>query len=146
MLVKVGISTSDKKSVGKNFNTVMQVDCIIKDKTTILNPVFVLTYNKELTTCNYAYVEELGRYYYLGNAVIGMDGSMEIPAMVDVLMSWQSYILNLKCIIERQEKVFSPYIFDGELLTRCDKVQETVNVGTVGIDNNLRYYLVTTGG
>lgn len=146
MLVKFGISTSDRRTVQKNFNVTTALECSIKDKTTILRPTFVLAYSKELTQCNYAYVEELGRYYYLGNPVIGMDGTVELPAEVDVLMSWRNYILNLKCIIKRQEKVFSPYIFDGELLTRCDKVQETVNVGTVGIDNNLRYYLVTTGG
>lgn len=138
-------TSDDRRVVSKNLQLVMQTDIIVKDKTTVTEPILWLVYDKNVVTSNYVYIPDWDRYYYC-KFEVGEDNSMLVYCEVDVLMSFRPYILNLYCVIERQEFNYNPYIFDGELLTRCDKTIITQNIGQVGIDNTIRYYLTTTGG
>ena len=141
-----GVSSDDRRVVSKTFINYFSAVIQIKEQTSIMNPVIWLKYDPTIYRCNYVYIDTLQRYYYIRDVQIGYDQTMNVFLEEDVLMSWRAYILNLYCLIERQEFNYSPYIVDPELLTRCDKVQSIHNVGVVGLDNNLRYYLVTTGG
>lgn len=141
-----GTCSDDRRVVNKKFIVQFTVSINLKEDTGIMEPQIWMTYNTDIYRCNYCYIDTLQRYYFIRDVILGIDQTMTVVVEEDVLMSWRPYILNLYCLIERQEFNYSPYIFDGELLTRCDKVQSIHNVGVVGLDNNLRYYLVTTGG
>lgn len=138
--------TSDERAVTKDFSISKKATIVLKEQTSILNPIITLAYDESLLNCNYCYIKQLKRYYYIKNIVIGYNQALEMELYIDVLMSWKSYILSLNCFIQRQEYNYNPYFVDGELLTRADKTQIIQNVGSVGGDNTIRYYLTTTGG
>lgn len=141
-----GTCSDDTKVVSKTFNASFTATCTIKEETELRNPTIWIGYNAAIYACNYCYVDLFQRYYYIADIQVGYDQTMNIYLREDVLMSWRSYILNLSALIYRQENVYQTYIIDPEILTRCDKVQQLIDVGEVGLENNLRYYLVTTGG
>ncbi len=139
-------NSSDKNVLTKDIAEVLTVDFKFKNNSSILRPLLLLKYNATILTCNYCYIDVTDRYYYIADTVVTNNSTLELTLNVDVLMSYRSYILNLYCLIDRQEYNYNPYIVDTELLTRADKTIITDNVGQVGVDNVIRYYLTTTGG
>lgn len=87
----------------------------IYDNVNIINPVFIINYNTSFLNCNYCYVNELNRYYYVD---ISLDSAkrMILNCAVDVLMSFKNDILNSDCTVIRSESIGKPtYIIDDKL-------------------------------
>lgn len=139
-------NSSDKNVLTKDITEVLTVDFKFKNSSSILRPLLYVKYNATILTCNYCYIDVTDRYYYIVDTIVTNNSTLELTLDVDVLMSYRNYILNLYCLIDRQEFNYNPYIVDTELLTRADKTIITDNVGQVGVDNVIRYYLTTTGG
>lgn len=78
----------------------------------ISTPVFRLKYNNNIKGINYAYVPELARYYFVGDSTLESGNTMIIPCECDVLMSFRSDIVNLKCVCLRNQHKFNEYITD----------------------------------
>ena len=119
----------------------------IKDDTSIISPSIILSYKKisTLKKCNYLYIPSMGRYYYVNDIVLKQGGMYELKCHVDVLMTYKGDIKNITTLILRQENVNNPYIEDGQLLVRANRVYEKHTIGKVG-DGTDHYYLTVNGG
>lgn len=77
------------------------------DQLDIENPSFIVNYSAALLACNYVYVSDYGRFYFVkvrtkpGNELI-------IECKSDPLMSFRSAILNCDCMAMRAESFGAP--------------------------------------
>ena len=87
----------------------------------VLNPVIQITPTATSTTakilsqCNYLYIQELSRYYYVVNITCVGNNLFELECRVDVLMSWKTAILAQNVIVSRNETDYQLYLDDTVL-------------------------------
>lgn len=102
--------TNERNALTKSITTVTTLTGDLRKDCDILNPVITIeipagvSQSDILANCNYAYIEDFGRYYFI-NGIKGVAPSVvELSMHVDVLQSWNSQINAQTCIIARQEK------------------------------------------
>ena len=108
-----------------------------KEDTSIINPVFTVKVASSSVTdydfnnCNYCYIDELKRYYFIKDIVIIAQGTFRIFCHVDVLMSNKADIQSSGslCVISRSETLFN--------------AKQPCNVGTILNQYNYRMYCLT---
>lgn len=110
---------SDTNVVDKD---ITQIGAVItgtlRDDCSVINPVIMfegLT-SEQLTKCNYAYIEEFGRYYFINNITF-KNQLYELSMHVDVLMTYKDGIRNNSAVISRQEHSYNLYLQDGVFKT-----------------------------
>lgn len=105
-------NNSDNKVLNKDLNRIINdIPIILKDDTDLLNPTFILDYSQFIYSCNYVYIPELYRYYYIDNIIYSQQ-RVYIECHTDVLMTYRTEILNLQCIIKRQQYKYNLYLND----------------------------------
>ena len=115
MTIKLYTNHSDKivvdksiTQIGSDMTGTLRADC------SIIDPVIKVESNvgSNLTSCNYAYISEFGRYYYINNIVCS-GNLFELQMHVDVLMTYKSGIRSNNAVVSRQEKQYNLYLQDG---------------------------------
>lgn len=102
--------TNERNAVSKDVTAITTLSGDLKNECDIIDPVIqieipagtpqaTLVYN-----CNYAYIADFGRYYFITGIKGIAKGIIEISLHVDVLYSWKTQILAQSCIVARQEK------------------------------------------
>lgn len=86
--------------VDKTLGIPVSKTAVIKDTLDVLNPVFELDYDSSILSCNYMYVQDLGRYYFINNIEI-INHVITITGHVDVLKTYSSQIKAGKCTATR---------------------------------------------
>lgn len=86
--------------VDKTLGTPVSKTAVIKDILDVLNPVFELDYDSSILSCNYMYVQDLGRYYFINNIEI-INHVITITGHVDVLKTYSAQIKAGKCTATR---------------------------------------------
>lgn len=103
------------KSYGASF------DCLLKDNTSFVSPVFLVkldapTVFKELPNYlifNYTNALDGARYYFINDIVSVSNGLYELYCTFDPLTTFKDYVINnLKCVVERAEYEYNPYLDD----------------------------------
>ena len=89
------------------------ITVIFKEPENKGEPTLELAYNADFVNANYCYIEELEHYYYLSEPVIGKQ-RMIFTCKSDLLMTYKDEILNLDCIIARQENEYNAYLNDDK--------------------------------
>lgn len=115
MTIKLFNNLSDKIVVDKNITQIgndlsgtLRADC------SVIDPVIAVENlnASDIPGCNYAYIPEFARYYYINNIVCS--GKLfELHMHVDVLMSYRSDIRSNNAVVSRQEKQYNLYLQDG---------------------------------
>ena len=89
-------------------------------------------YSNATPSFNYVYIPKFSRYYYV-TAITNISNTLwRIDLKCDVLMSFKNDILNLYCVIARQENAYNDNLIDDKLLQENG---ETVTY--VPIPNNI---------
>lgn len=116
------------------------------NETSIMKPTIMIEL-PTMTPYNYAYIPELGRYYFIAEATNVRTNLWRVNCTVDVLMSFKNEILNLKAIVEKQESetVSNRYLDDGSYITENKTFIETINFPN-GFNEQPEYILITAGG
>lgn len=78
-------------------------------------------YLSNFLNCNYAYIQEFGRYYFITDRISYNNSLWSIPMHVDVLMSFKEAIGNTKAFVSRNEFTYDPFIKDELLPCQYDK-------------------------
>lgn len=119
MTIKFYNNLSDKVVVDKNITQIgSDMTGTLRDDCSIVDPVIKVEgiVGSNLTSCNYAYIEEFGRYYYITNIVCS--GKLfEVHMHVDVLMTYKNGIRSNSAVISRQENNYNLYLQDGVFKT-----------------------------
>lgn len=141
-------TSADKRYLSKSTNLVKKVTCKIKEGTSIINPTVIIgkMSASSIKKCNYAYISDFGRYYFITDIIETTASQLEISMHVDVLKTYASQIRSISTLILRQENVYSPYYEDKEALVRVNRFREKKNIGTVGGADTNYYLTVNNGG
>lgn len=97
---------------------------------------------------NYCYIEELGHYYYMSEPVMSHQRIIYILTS-DLLMTYKDDILDLTCIIARQEHKFNTYLKDDRLPVRANRDVTTITFDSCFVDPEEEYeqlIMVVNGG
>lgn len=148
MTLELMNTSADKRYLSKSTSLVKKVTCKIKEGTSIINPTIIIgkMSAKSIRKCNYAYISDFGRYYFINDIIETTANQLEISMHVDVLKTYASQIRSISTLILRQENVFSPYYEDKEALVRVNRFREKKNIGTVGGSDTSYYLTVNNGG
>ena len=74
----------------------------LKEPSSITDPRLILVYNKSYLSCNYLYIQDFHRYYFINNINVLPGGRLEITAHVDVLYTYSKQILSSGAFVERK--------------------------------------------
>lgn len=119
MTIKLYKNLSDKVVVDKSITQVgSDITGTLREGCSVIDPVikFESTVGSHLTDCNYAYITEFGRYYYINN-IICTGKLFEVHMHVDVLMTYKDGIRENSAVISRQERNYNLYLQDGVFKT-----------------------------
>lgn len=88
------------------------VNIIFKANTDKGSATLELSYNENIfENANYCYLPDFGYYYYMSEPVLSQQRII-YTLLTDLLMTFKSDILNLGCIISRQENNYNAYLND----------------------------------
>lgn len=126
MSFQIGLYTmySDKTEVVKQKELIIALDGVLKDNTSIVDPVILVTTNiSTLAECNYMSIPSFNREYFVTDLVSVRNNLTEIHAHCDVLSSFWDYIKTNEAITYRQEQSNNLYLDDGDF-----KVYQNPNI------------------
>ena len=99
----------------------------LKDRCSMLDPVITIE-NSSVPDYNYAYIPEFNRYYFITEITSVRNNLWRISLKVDVLESFKTDILNLNCIVDKQQnQSYSNNIDDGSYINKADSFIEIAN-------------------
>ena len=154
-------SKAEKNKVDKtNDITLFQtLEGTLREGVNILNPIVKIEYN-DFFTCNYAYIPQFNRYYFIEDVKSVSKNIWDVHLKVDVLMSYKDDILRQFALVDRNQYEFNVNIEDNqrsykkepeyeyiEIPNSIFDVTTTGNVGTWNerIDTALRFVLTVVG-
>lgn len=143
MTITIGVYTGAKNSVKKKYTVKHKyTDCSLKGTTSVRFPTIIIHTStsgvKNLTSddnkCNYMYIAEFGRYYYINDIRSIRSTILEIDAVSDPLKSFWSGTGSLKGIKDNigyidktaTTSIRSKYLDDGSF-----RAYSTPNISTV---------------
>ena len=117
MTIKLYKNLTDKNHLDKDITQIgPDITGHLRNDCSIVDPIVLLELNVDLTNCNYAYITEFGRYYFINNIVI--KGKLyEVKMHVDVLSTYKDVIRSNTAIVSRQANNYNLYLQDGVIKT-----------------------------
>lgn len=107
-------NNSAKEQLDKELSVLRTVSGTLKESTSIINPIIKIECDlSDFTRCNYMYIPEFNRYYFVTNINSVYDGLVEFSGHVDVLTTYKDEIRRNNAIIKRQENLWNLYLNDG---------------------------------
>lgn len=144
MYITLYRNSSDNRTLRKSLTQVSTpLSCDIYGSESIITPRFILEYVG--VEANYCYVAELNRYYYIRDIVLAPGGQRILMCEVDVLMSNIDEILNLNCLVLRQENetLCNKYLVDNRMIANVNKEEVVESFGETVITNPSTCFLLT---
>lgn len=149
LIFKKNLSPVEKLT--KSFdNDVASFDVVMKDKTDVFQPTFIIQTDKVLWNFNYIDGSSFsGRQYFITDIrSIGYQ-RYEVDAKTDVLSTWASEIKANSAVIRRQEKTFNLYLDDPDFhvynYEKIQTLQFPISTAADRFRKDLQYILVTNG-
>lgn len=108
-------NASPKNALTKELTDVRTVSAVLKDETTVTDPVFVLggLLPGEVADINYVTVTTLHRSYFVTGVRSIRNNVWEISCHVDVLSTYAEEIKTQTAVVHRQENAWNLYLDDG---------------------------------
>ena len=144
MEIKFYKNLSEKNKIGKVLHNELSLNGNLREESSIINPT-ILVEHSNLTVYNYAYIPEFKRYYFISEMSSVRNGLWRVSLSVDVLESYKTDILNLSCIVDKQQnQSYNNYIDDGSYVNRADSFIEIANYQN-GFNADGEFILLTAG-
>lgn len=110
------VNSSEKNKVDKTLTLITTLSGVLKESTSIIDPVIVIEGDlTAFTGCNYMQIETFGRSYFVNNIRSISNGLIEISAHVDVLSTYKNAIRKNQAILRKQQNTWNLYLNDGSL-------------------------------
>ena len=140
-------NNSEDYALTKSLSTQLTLsNCVFKEDSSVENPNIVISTSTDITECNYMYIEDLHRYYFIREIGVVRAGVYYIRGHVDVLSTYASEIKACNAIISRQENLYNMYLDDPEFKTLNKSEVVTKRFSSGGFTKNMSYILVVAGG
>lgn len=124
--------SDDNRKINKNLNGGITFDCKYKSSVSVINPVYIISYENVLNY-NYLHDDFTGRYYYIDNIVMLPSGVAELHCTVDVLKTYAYSILSTTQLIVRsadtsKSEVSNSMVADNLRLLKPSSIFENVQI------------------
>ena len=142
-----GYCTDDQRKLHKNPTFIHTAICDIHEPTNIMNPTLTVATKSDYLSCNYVYIPEWERYYYITSITAIAGNMMIISLREDVLMSFPE-IDNLECALKKQEKyegVATLYYNDTDMIPLQATITYTQPFSVTPSWDYNHLYLTTVG-
>lgn len=100
MILKLFNTTDSNNTIGKTLTDEQTFDITFKETFDITNPIVMLKSNVPILK-NYAYIPELGRYYFITSTQVQPNKIYQLYLECDVLESFKADILASKGLVTR---------------------------------------------
>lgn len=122
---------SDERYISKDLSSIGTYNNLVfKDDEDLVTPTFKVTDSNFSEECNYIYVQELERYYYVRSRRYSRQ-CLFLECQVDVLMSFASDIHDMTGIISRNERLYNLYLNDDKMEMLNYPYYQTLNMKCV---------------
>ena len=140
-------NSSENNVIGKSLAQIKSVECNLKNDVSIINPTVVLTYTANIFESNYCFIPKFNRYYFIDEIIPITADRCIVKCRVDVLESFKNNILNLDCIVDKQESEIASnkYINDGSFVTTSKQFNRMIEFPN-GFNEKGSYILICAGG
>lgn len=117
--------TDDKRVVSKTLGSAVHTStAIVKDDCSIMTPELELAYFSGVSGCNYFYIQEWNRYYFIENMTVGKQ-RVYLTGKIDVLKTYDAEIRSMTGLVSRSERNYNLYLNDKYfkvLNYKCDEL------------------------
>lgn len=140
-------NTSDTNVVDKELSEAFTSSFvgILREESSILAPVITLQASADrFANCNYAYIAEFERYYYIQDISSIRNNLTQITMRVDVLMSYKTQIRASSALVKRNAYAYNLKLNDGSLATYADG--HVLAYPFSGGFNTTQFVLIVAGG
>lgn len=122
---------SDERYLVKDLSSIGTYNNLVfKDDEDLVTPTFKVTDSSFSEECNYIYVQELKRYYYVRSRRYSRQ-CLFLECQVDVLMSFRNDIHDMTGIISRNERLYNLYLNDDKMEMLNYPYYQTLNMKCV---------------
>lgn len=140
---------SDRYTLFKNISEIVQISCKVIDGCSVDAPIIRIKYRSELTRCNYAYIHDFGKYYYVENPNLISGGQMQLQLSVDALMTYANDIANLNVNAVYAQGTNRTYVPDSRVAMQnaidIQTIQFPFAIGSANFSTN-SYIMTVIGG
>ena len=105
--LKIGTCSDPGNRIDKTASFTYELTGNFRENVSVMDPVVVVESTSNLSGCNYAYITEFGRYYYIRDIVILGAKLYELHLHVDVLKTYESQIIAAPCIVSKSANTFN---------------------------------------
>ena len=147
MEIKLCNTSDPKEKLNKTVTEGVTLNCLLKENTSIIDPVLIIESSQPVYDYNYVYIPMFRRYYYRTDIrSIGFN-RWEFTAHVDVLKSYYEDIISNSAIMEGTEQVqINKYLPDENVfITNCKRLTNIINFPS-GLNETGEFILITAGG
>lgn len=145
MEIVLYVTGSEKHAIYKNLQNGIEFIGSLRGESSVINPV-VLIEMENPSQYNYCFIPEFNRYYFITDITSVRTGLWRISCSVDVLMSFQSQILNLDVIVVDDTSPDKETYINGEQWKATVKTKTDVINFPYGLLDSGEYILITSGG
>ena len=143
MNVKLYINESNNNVLNKKITLISEDNILLKDNVDVYKPIIKIK-KPLLNNCNYVYIEDFKRYYYITNKKSINTDVMELSLKCDVLMSFKNDILNSKGLIIKSENLINNYINSDIYVNDVREKTRVINFEN-GFNDIPEFILITAG-
>lgn len=139
-------TASENNQVVKTLTDEKQLSGELRNQTSVLSPSIRIESADNISTYNYAYISEFGRYYYITDIVSVRTNCWTVSLRCDVLMSYKDEIQRLNVILNNtQETGISNYLASPNWVNLV-KTKTDIKVFPSGLSEQGEFILITAGG
>ena len=138
--------TSENQRVDKSsyLGTGSDYTFSFKDESSAFEPSVLISTGTNITDKNYAYIDTLGRYYYITDITLVRAGLYRVKLHVDVLMTYKTQIKACSAVCLRQENDNNLYLDDPEFKVYNYRQIDCYNFSSP-FSKNLEFILTVAG-
>ena len=143
MTIELYQNNSRDNARSKDLTLLASLNGTLRNETSIIDPKIRIA-GSVPHNCNYLYIPEFHRYYFVNDVVSMRNGLYELSAHCDVLTSAGSGLDSCSGIVRRQENNWNLYLDDGvfKAYSNPNVVQKSFPSGFTG---SLNYILAVAG-
>lgn len=107
-------NNSEKNKIGKSLTNYGVLTGTLKNECSLTSPEVLVQSDKPIL-CNYAYIPNFGRYYFVTDVVSVRNNMYILKLKCDVLESFKSKIYKNTAVLERSQYYWNLYLQDASM-------------------------------
>lgn len=137
MTVTVYNTQSEANQIPKDLQKIAELSGTARDEIDVIHPSVRIAYGSGAIDCNYAYIAEFNRYYFIREYTQVRAGVVELQLEVDVLQTFYPQFIGCDMIASRSDSHFNVYAPDPDRQYYQYKSSQYITLGDVGVPSAL---------